>query len=275
MLVLAGCCLRSLCLEAAPHTQVRLLLVSEAAKPGGTVLAAIELRMPAPWHTYWRNPGDAGQATEIQWELPKGISAGTIEWPVPEKLVEQPITTYVYRTNVLLIVPLHVSPQATPGFKDIKASVSWMECGPLCQPASAVIGARLRVGNLDETSSDQRLIEAWQHKVPGTNSVPMASAHWEGLFSGDSRSLRIVIPNTGNLASADFYPYLNLDAEFDGATTVLRSNQSLVLRKTVHRVEIIWPAHVDGLLLLEKAKPGDTEAFTVSLPVGTEGEAPN
>ena len=59
-------------------TQVRLLLSAETARPGETVMAGIELRMPPGWHTYWRNPGESGKPTTVEWELPPGITAEDI-----------------------------------------------------------------------------------------------------------------------------------------------------------------------------------------------------
>ncbi len=73
----------------APKTHVRLLLSADSARPGDTVWAGLKMEMPPPWHTYWRNGGDAGEPTTITWTLPPGVAAGQINWPVPVKLVEQ------------------------------------------------------------------------------------------------------------------------------------------------------------------------------------------
>ena len=72
-------------LFGAVRTQARLLLSTRQARPGETIWAGLELKMPPPWHTYWRNGGDAGSPTTINWSLPEGVTAGEIEWPVPEK----------------------------------------------------------------------------------------------------------------------------------------------------------------------------------------------
>src|SRR5580765_5518487 len=77
------------------HTKVELVLAVETAKPGDTVLAAVHLRMDQGWHTYWKNPGASGQETKIEWELPSGVTAGPIQWPAPEKMAEEDLTTYV------------------------------------------------------------------------------------------------------------------------------------------------------------------------------------
>ena len=70
---------------AAPKTVPVLWLESAAARPGDTVLAGVRLKMAPKWHTYWRNAGESGGPTEIEWQLPEGITAGPIQWPVPEK----------------------------------------------------------------------------------------------------------------------------------------------------------------------------------------------
>src|ERR1041385_3951988 len=107
-------------------THVKLVLSHEVAKPGDTVLIGVELTMDPGWHTYWQNPGEFGDATKINWALPPGITAGEIEWPLPEKLVDSEIniTTYVFPNRALLLVPLKVAADAPPGSRDLSARVS-------------------------------------------------------------------------------------------------------------------------------------------------------
>ena len=75
----------------AAATRAELILSASAARPGDTVLAGIHLTMQPGWHTYWRYPGDAGIATSLKWTLPPGITAGPIQWPVPDKLLTPPL----------------------------------------------------------------------------------------------------------------------------------------------------------------------------------------
>ena len=48
------------------HTEARLVLALESARPGDTVLAGVRLRMAEGWHTYWQNAGESGIPTEIK-----------------------------------------------------------------------------------------------------------------------------------------------------------------------------------------------------------------
>src|SRR5689334_13174402 len=74
-----------------PHVTARLAAETTGAAPGSTLYAAVILTAEKGWHTYWRNPGDAGEATKIAWTLPAGWRAGDIVWPAPKRLPVGPI----------------------------------------------------------------------------------------------------------------------------------------------------------------------------------------
>ena len=59
-----------------PHVTTELAAQTAGAAPGSTLYVAVILTAEKGWHTYWRNPGDAGEATKIAWTLPPGWRAG-------------------------------------------------------------------------------------------------------------------------------------------------------------------------------------------------------
>src|ERR1700677_565932 len=65
------------------HVKASLAAETQGAAPGSTVYVALIEKIQPHWHTYWRNPGDAGQAPTIAWTLPAGWRAGDIVWPTP------------------------------------------------------------------------------------------------------------------------------------------------------------------------------------------------
>src|SRR5688572_17930968 len=67
------------------HVDAELIAETTAAVPGTILWTAVRLEHIDNWHTYWVNPGDAGQPTEISWQLPEGVTAGNIVWPTPER----------------------------------------------------------------------------------------------------------------------------------------------------------------------------------------------
>ncbi|HZM06253.1 MAG TPA: protein-disulfide reductase DsbD domain-containing protein, partial [Candidatus Saccharimonadales bacterium] len=141
-----------------PKTQIHLLLSAQSARPGDTVWAGLKMDMPPTWHTYWRYGGDAGEPTAIKWTLPAGVTAGPIQWPVPEKMVDTygdtSLYTYSYTNEVILLTPLVLDKSLKPGPLPLTASVSWMECSASCVPAHGDVSATLTIADQASPSPD-------------------------------------------------------------------------------------------------------------------------
>src|SRR5215471_7792924 len=92
----------------APNDLVKAELVTETASvtPGGVLRADLHLEIKPGWHVYWRNPGDSGLPTTIEWKLPRGFEAGSILWPTPEHFVQNGIGNYGYAGTADLLVPI-------------------------------------------------------------------------------------------------------------------------------------------------------------------------
>lgn len=92
-----------------------LVATSQWAAPGSTAIVAVRQEIAPGWHTYWRNPGDSGGATTLEWTLPAGVSAGDIVWPLPERQRIGELMNYGYSGAVYLPVPVEVPATARPG----------------------------------------------------------------------------------------------------------------------------------------------------------------
>jgi len=247
---------------AMPYTQAKLILPVDTVKPGDTILVGVDLKMEPGWHTYWKNPGDAGMATEIKWQLPPGITNGPTEWPLPEKLPPAEVTTYGYTNEVVLLVPLTLASNLPAGTLNLAAKVSWLECKEVCIPSGADIQAALVVGDETKNSAAAPFIEAWRKKLPFT-MTGSASDHawWQGPADGDTRTLVIghLTPNTSNTVtfdfikyeSADFFPDASEHFEIQGPTEITSAFASDIrLRKVVKKFDGDWPSQITGVLVL-------------------------
>src|ERR1700689_1462266 len=67
------------------NVKARLVSEADGIGPGQWIWVAQQLDIRDGWHTYWRNPGDSGQATQIAWSLPAGLTAGDIEGTPPPR----------------------------------------------------------------------------------------------------------------------------------------------------------------------------------------------
>ena len=250
----------------AAHTQAQLLLPVETARPGSTVLVGIQLKMDAGWHTYWKNSGASGIPTTIKWELPAGLTAGEIQWPVPEKLPPDELTTYVYENEVVLLVPLTLAADLKPGPLVLKASVAWLECKEKCIPGSAEISATLNLGAETKPSTDAALIQAWQKKLPGSADALAPHAEWEAAAANDARALILEWNSTATASSVDFFPEASDDFEVQAEVQRLPSETGKIrLRKLVKKFQGDWPKQISGLLV-EKSGT-ETSAHNATLPI--------
>lgn len=95
--------------------EAELVPMSAWAAPGSTAIVAVRQAIQPGWHTYWRNPGDSGGATTLDWTLPPDVAAGGIVWPVPERQRLADLMNYGYSGEVFLPVPVEVPADAEPG----------------------------------------------------------------------------------------------------------------------------------------------------------------
>ncbi|OYT90942.1 MAG: protein-disulfide reductase [Burkholderiales bacterium PBB3] len=120
--------------------QVRAELVAHAPQgvaPGQPLWVGLKITHQPQWHTYWKNPGDSGLATTVQWTLPTGVTAGDVAWPAPHSIPIGTMTNYGYEGTVLLPVPLTISPAFVAGITgdlEIKLNASWLVCRQECIP---------------------------------------------------------------------------------------------------------------------------------------------
>ncbi len=121
--------------------QVRAELLAHAPEgvgPGKPVWVGLQITHQPEWHTYWKNSGDSGLPTVLNWTLPAGVSAGEIAWPLPKKIPIGNLANYGYEGTVLLPVPLTIGPEFKPGLLsgelEFKLKAAWLVCKKECIP---------------------------------------------------------------------------------------------------------------------------------------------
>jgi thiol:disulfide interchange protein DsbD len=252
----------------AAATQASLLLSAQKAKPGDTIMAAVRLEMSPGWHTYWKNGGDSGGPTEIKWQLPEGVSAGKTQWPVPEKYEAEGLITYIYHDEAVLLVPLKLAANLSPGPIEIKADVSWLECEKLCVPGDQAIAATLTIGAQTEPSEQAALIENAKTKLPLDAATLKPQASWAGATTGNDRGLILIWTKPAGAEQPEFFPE-SYD-EFSIATTNLNLSIDTTgkLQLAVSKSSGDWPKSIYGLLAFKQ--DGKSQGFAINVPIGAE-----
>jgi len=128
------------------RSQATLVAEHAAIAPGDSFRIALRLRLAPGWHTYWRNPGDAGAPPEIEVTAPVGAVAGPIAWPAPERLAFGPLVNFGYSGEVLLPLAVQAPPGLAVGDRlALAAQASWLVCSDICVPEEATFTLDLPV----------------------------------------------------------------------------------------------------------------------------------
>jgi DsbC/DsbD-like thiol-disulfide interchange protein len=152
---------------ADQHAEVALVSEQQAIVPGQKFLLGVWFHLQDGWHTYWVNPGDAGEPPRITWELPAGFQAGSIQWPYPTRLSTPPFADFGYEHQVLLTVPVQPPSGLGPGGNEkIVARIRYLICRDVCIPGQKQLVLTLPVKNRTEPGSDAPLFKTAQQQVP-------------------------------------------------------------------------------------------------------------
>jgi len=119
--------------------QVRAELIAHApqgVQAGRPLWLGLQLTHQAGWHTYWRNPGDSGLATQLSWQLPAGMQAGDTLWPLPHMITVGNMVNHGFENTVLLAVPVQISKTFKPGATEVRLQADWLVCKQECIPQS-------------------------------------------------------------------------------------------------------------------------------------------
>jgi DsbC/DsbD-like thiol-disulfide interchange protein len=175
IIALAGVC--TVVTGAAPPdlVQAKLLADVDSVKPGKPFNLGVLLTIKPGWHVYWKNPGDSGMATSVQWKLPDGFKAGELRFPIPVRFGQSgEVLGFGYHDELLLTATV-TPPNNLDAGKPLQlaADVAWLVCEKLCIPGKAGVSLSLPVG--DAKPANQDVFEKWNPRIPAQLSAETAA----------------------------------------------------------------------------------------------------
>ena len=212
------------------NVKARLISETNAIAPGQSIWVALELDIRDGWHTYWRNPGDSGQATQLAWTLPPGLTAGDIVWPAPHRFEIAPLVNYGYGKHAMHLVKVTASPDLKAGAPvDLAAKASWLVCADVCIPENADLHLRLPVqagdGSMDPAVAP--LFAAARADLPNTAPAGSEAKIDDGrLVITLGRDWGATLSQVKSLA---FYPYDDGVIEYAAPQTLARKDGAIEL----------------------------------------------
>jgi thiol:disulfide interchange protein DsbD len=258
-----------------PHVESRLVAQTTGAAPGSTLYVAVDQTLDPGWHTYWRNPGDAGEPASIRWTLPKGWRAGEIVWPAPERFPLGPIMSYGFENRLLLPVPIEVPAGAKPGTTaTLQAHVDYLVCAQVCIPGGADLSL-----NVPVVAGAPPMSPQWGATIAAGLAAAPKPAALDATFDIAGGKLRLSVAGAalaGNSAAdAYFYPYDDKLIDHGRPETIDRGARGLTLAMTPGAAftEGSAPTHTSGVLAVD-GKVYEITARRGAAPAGSGGLGP-
>ncbi len=247
------------------HVTAELVAERSAVQPGDSVMIGLRLQHIPHWHTYWRNPGDSGLPTTIDWQLPPGADIGEIEWPAPKRLPIGPLVNYGYEDDLLLPARFTAPASARPG-QDlvIRATAQWLVCKDVCIPENGKFELRLTVvaaGTTPGNTASSALFE----RAASQRSVPLQG--WTADLQHHGRDLLLTLQADGSqplpaaLPELQVFPYA--EQLLDPAVhTLYRTPRGYALKMKL-MADAKPPAQLQGIAV---AQSGSGQAFGAAGP---------
>ena len=241
-----------------PKVRVRLIAEHDRVAPGATETIAFEQDIRPGWHTYWRNPGDVGQPTTLDWTLPPGWTSGALQWPYPKRLPVGPFMDYGYEGKVWILSDVIAPANAKAGdVVTLTAKASWLVCKEVCVPEDATLRLPVTIGTRSAAPEAARFAAA-RALLPAPS--PWATRYRLGgkldLFVA-AKSLAHAHP-----ASAQFFPLSDGAVDGPQAQTMGFAPDGLVLHLAPGAKIAKKGGALEGVLVLVSAD-GSTQALQV------------
>jgi thiol:disulfide interchange protein/DsbC/DsbD-like thiol-disulfide interchange protein len=252
---------------------VKAQLVSEvsAIAPGQSFWVALEFNIRDGWHTYWRNPGDSGQATKLAWQLPAGFTAGDIVWATPHRFEIPPLVNYGYAKQAVHLVNITAPRDLRPGTPVVlSAKAGWLVCSDVCIPEDADLQLKLPVsaGPGASDPADAALFAAARSELPSAELAATTARIQDGrLVIALGRAWGATLPQIKSLA---FYPYDDGGIEYAAPQTLSRTADGVELAmKLGYQPPKAGP--IRGVLLATEQSGSDTVAVPMEIAASFSG----
>ena len=247
--------------DSQPKVQARLIAEDKVVAPSGSITVALEEQIAPEWHTYWKNPGDAGAPTIIEWTLPPGWKADAIQWPRPMRVPVGPLMDYGYEGKLWLLSKITAPADAKAGETvTIKASASWLVCKNICIPEERSLSITVPIGAQAPDPAEAKDFAAARALLPVVSP-------WKITYAlGNVLDLYVAAPNlvSARPKGADFFPARSGLIKNPAPQLVGYAKDGLVLRLTPGAKV---SALLEGLLVLTSSD-GSVQALEVNAQPG-------
>jgi DsbC/DsbD-like thiol-disulfide interchange protein len=232
------------------HVTIEAFADQQSIEPGETFRVALVERIQPGWHTYWVNPGDAGQATRLRWNVPSGYRVDEVQWPVPQVFRSGSLVTYGYEGEVALVQTVHApgSLASTPAKLSVEAQ--WLACQDICIPEHGVAQVTIR----QESTAAHAPASALPALFTAAGARLPKASPWDASLAVGPASVVLTVhgiaPQLPSTAQVQFLPLSWGEIDNAARQKMTRSGADLLLTLARGDLRASALARLDGVLVL-------------------------
>jgi len=174
---------------ASANDTATLVTDRDAVGPDQHLRVGLRLQLKPGWHTYWINPGDAGDTPTLDVTADGAATGkgGPIHWPVPVRISEGGLMSYAYINEVTLPEDLVLKGS---GGTTLHAHAEWLVCAQVCIPESGDFTLTLPASTVDvpEGGSQADLFRKAEAATPVASPFA-ASVSGDGVLTLSGKGL--------------------------------------------------------------------------------------
>ena len=244
--------------EEKPLRRVELLVLEDRSDE---VTVGLYVELAPGWYFYWLNPGDAGLAPEVKWQLPAGFTAGRLRFPTPQKFVHSDIVSFGFRDETLILcdIRLPLPPSATDK-PIITAVLDWMACRESCITGKTTVQVNPTGLSAADIQKSRSVFSRFSSRYPKPISTAELTAGEARLVKSPARWIvEIILSGRDAARVSDFHPYPLEDFVIDHHGIAVDNGKLIIPVEPSNSSAVL--SIVSGLLIIDGA------GFEVSVPV--------
>lgn len=175
--------------QAQNYTSLDIQASQSHAVKGQTFDIAIIQDIADGWHTYWINPGDAGEGISIDWNTPNGVDISKLNFPIPQKITYENLTDYGYKNQAIYTATVTVDDDYDGDTLTLNGKAYMLVCNDICIPEEASVTLSMPVQKDNAVKTNQSIFNR-------ANAAMPIRVDWNAniMIDGDDAALVITPP---------------------------------------------------------------------------------
>lgn len=249
--------------QQVPLSQARLVVDSFSPQKDSIISVGVLIKLKEDWHIYWRNPGDSGLPTDINFTLPNGVVASEIKFPTPKIFYSDEIINFGYDKEVLLIAELTVPKNYSEQYLNITAKLTSLICKDLCRSFDTTLTTTINLSQ--DFHPDKNIADRF---ALTRSTLPIIDENIKVSAIKQSNSVSLLLDKSNpaeiKINSFQFYPYQELvfKNKLNHPINDLGKYLQIILEDDPFRIEN--PTEVKGIIILNDDK---TKVYKINIPI--------